>query len=379
MRRIIIFIFGILGICWISLQSFEKNTYGAAYTVDSLRKWYMQPSHLWPKPWIDDGVAFEELGPLPSSPYHTEALKERIALGKLLFHDPRLSGSNQISCSSCHASDLHWSDGRRISIGHDHRSTNRNTPSLENVWQQKTFFWDGRANSLEEQAPISIANPHEMNQDPKELPQKLRKIKGYAPYFVAAFGNDSITLSQIVQALADFQRTITSRKSAFDEFLIGMHHSMSDEQILGLHLFRTKARCVNCHHGPFLTDHQFHNLGQTAYKQPGREDLGRYHVTKDPKDVGAFRTPSLRNVTQTGPWFHNGVFQDLQTLMNTYNVGMPSPAAQNDADLHDPHFPKSSHLLHILRLDAKERQAVIRFLEALAAPSRRMDQPELPQ
>src|SRR5690606_15308009 len=134
-----------------------------------------RPPAQWPAPFLDQEAVFTELGPLPVSPINKDSLKEEIQLGRVLFHDPRLSGSNQISCSSCHAVDLNWTDGRRVAVGTDHKTTSRNTPSIQNTWFQKALFWDGRATSLEEQAPISIANPHEMNQNPAELPAKLSR------------------------------------------------------------------------------------------------------------------------------------------------------------------------------------------------------------
>lgn len=346
--------------------------------IDSLRQRYLRSPDTWPRPHVGVGVDFHELAPLPPSPIDADSLKDEIHLGNLLFHDPRLSSSNQVSCFSCHAPDMNWTDGRRVSLGQDHKRTNRNTPTIENAWAQKSYFWDGRAKTLEEQAPHSIENPFEMNQDPALLPEKLSKIEGYKPFFAAAFGDSEITLDRITRALATFQRTFVSRKSDFDRFLEGDANRLTDEQVLGLHLFRTKARCVTCHNGPFFTDGNFHNVGLTYFERNKYEDLGRYHVTKDPRDVGKFKTPSLRNVMRTGPWFHNGLFDDILGVINMYNAGMARPVP-NESQKNDPMFPETSHLLRPLDLTNQEKLAIVAFLEAITTSPRRMIQPDLPE
>lgn len=347
--------------------------------IDSLRKVYSKSPDQWPKPNLDSGVKFVELGVLPPSPLEGQKgkLKGIIALGKTLFFDPRLSGSNQISCSSCHASDLNWTDGREVAIGHDHAAGRRNTPTLENIWAFKKLFWDGRSEGLEDQAANPISNPIEMHQDLKKLPSKLKQIKGYQPLFSAAFGDKKVTEERILSALATYQRTIVSRKADFDYFLEGNKKRMSDQQILGLHLFRTKARCVNCHNGPLFTDGDFHNLGLTYY---GRkyEDLGLYNISKKPEDVGKFRTPGLRNVMRTGPWFHNGLFDNMEGVMNMYNAGMPHQKRRPGQE-NDPLYPKNDKLLRGLMLSKMERDAIISFMEAISGASWKERSPELPQ
>lgn len=348
-------------------------------TIDSLRKIYLKDPSQWPKPNVDAGVNYQELGIIPPSPIDIEndSIKRIVELGKILFFDPRLSSSNQISCSSCHAPDLNWTDGKEVSIGHDHAPNTRNAPSLENVWFFKKLFWDGRAESLELQAEGPITSSIEMHQDMKLLPKKLKKIKGYRPLFKAAFGTDQITNDLVLKSLADFQRTIVSRKSAFDHFLEGSKNSLTDQQLVGLHLFRTKARCMNCHHGPLFTDNDFHNVGLTYY---GRkyEDLGLYNVTKNPEDVGKFKTPGLRNVMRTAPWFHNGLFADMDGVLNMYNMGMPVQNIKPE-QVNDPLLPKNDKLLRGLRLSKGERDALSAFLESLSSIPIKVRQPVLPQ
>lgn len=354
------------GLTLFSFQSADWNK-SDDLSIDSLRKVYSKPTSEWPKPTVDSGAVFQELGVLPPSPINlkNDSVNKVVQLGRLLFFDPRLSGSNQISCSSCHAPDMHWTDGRRVSVGNDHLTNIRNAPSLENIWFFKRLFWDGRAGSLEEQAESPVIAHNEMNQDLKELPTKLSKIKGYEVYFKNAFGSKQVTNKRIFESLATFQRTIVSRKTPFDRFLEKDKNALSDQQLVGLHLFRTKARCINCHNGPLFTDNEFHNEGLT-YFQRKYEDLGLYNVTKKNEDVGKFKTPSLRNVMKTAPWFHNGIFADIDGVMNMYNVGMPVQIVKPE-QVNNPMLPKNDKLLKGLMLSKAEKDAVVSFLEALSS------------
>ncbi|ASZ12326.1 cytochrome-c peroxidase [Chitinophaga pendula] len=365
------------GLLIISFRTYQDTTY-REIPVDSLRAIYSQSPDMWPAPHLDAGVKLIELGILPPSPLEAkkDSLKAMIALGKTLFFDPRLSGSNQLSCSSCHAPDLNWADGREVSVGHDHAANKRNAPSLENVWFFKKLFWDGRSNSLEDQAMSPISSPVEMHQDLNELPAELRAIPGYHLLFAAAFGDKKVTTARIMSALATYQRTITSRKTDFDYFLSGKKNKLTDQQLLGLHLFRTKARCINCHNGPLFTDGEFHNVGLTYYGRE-REDLGRYNITKDPADVGKFKTPGLRNVLRTRPWFHNGIFDNIEGLLNMYNAGMPQPRRKPGQEK-DLLYPVKSPHLQPLQLTTAERDAVIAFLGAITTEPWKERAPVLP-
>lgn len=348
--------------------------------IDSLRKVYSRSSDRWPAPTIDSGVVFREIGLLPDPPLNAkmDSLKYLAALGKTLFFDPRLSGSNQISCGSCHNPDLFWTDGRRLALGHDHQQNTRSTQTIENIWFQKKLFWDGRANSLEEQAKFPITSEIEMHQKLSKIPGKLRKIKGYKPLFLNAYGDTHITEYRILHALSIFQQTVSSHYTTFDFFVGGLSSRLSDQELLGMHLFRTKARCINCHNGPLFTDGQFHNLGQTFYKDSLREDLGLYNTTKNPEDVGKFRTPGLRNVTRTHPWFHRGQFTHLVPVLVFYNTAfnVPPPTAEQRKD---PLFPKLSPLIKPLGLTGTEQAAIIAFLESLASNPDNDPPPALPK
>lgn len=355
----------------------EVAATAGSLSASELRAAYSKPTSEWPAATIDDGVAFVELGLVEKhvAP-KDDAGKARVELGKALFFDPRLSGTGQMACASCHDADLAWADGRTTSFGHAFKQLRRNAPSIQNAGLLPRLFWDGRASSLEDQALMVFENADEMHNNAAAIQQVVAQSKGYRERFAVAFGDDAVTLPRILSAIAAFEDTVRSDgSSAFDKFLAGDHAAMSDEAITGLHLFRTKARCANCHNGPLLTDHSFHDLGLSYY---GREleDLGRYRVTNEALDVGKFKTPSLRNVTRTAPYMHNGLF-DLEGVVNMYSAGMATlrrkPGQEND-----PLFPTKSPLLKKLDLSKDEKRAVLAFLESLEERRRRMRPPELP-
>ncbi len=347
--------------------------------ADELRVAYSKPPDQWPAPQVDPGVAFREIGTLPPIPYPPENphTKEKAELGKMLFFDPRLSGSGQMACASCHDPDLGWADGRTVSFGHERQTLRRNAPSLLNVGHNAAQFWDGRAATLEQQALMPILADDEMRAAPQVLVERIARVPEYRKHFRDAFGDDEVSLDRIAKALATFERTITSNgRSKFDMFVSGRNRkTMSDAAIRGMHLFRTEARCVNCHHGPNFTDNQFHDLGLSYY---GRkyEDLGRYNVTKRPEDVGRFKTPTLRNVTRTAPYMHNGIF-DLDGVINLYNAGMPT-LRRKPGQADDPLFPTKSHLLRELHLNKADREDLVAFLESLEESRTRLRAPQLP-
>jgi cytochrome c peroxidase len=377
MKRITIIMAAFIVVLFASALSTGNKTVKEVYT-DSIRSLYTRPISEWPRPNIDSGVQWAEFAAIiPDTALPRLLAQPEIILGKALFFDPRLSGSNQISCSSCHDPDLAWGDGRTVSLGNDHLQGSRNTPSLLNAGSaHKSFFWDGRSASLEGQAVNPIAMHHEMDMQPALLPAKLSQIKGYRDLFKQVYGEEKITMVRIAAAIAGFERIINSRTSRFDLFVMGKYNRLSDEEIEGLHLFRTKARCMNCHNGQFFTDDQFHNIGLTYYKRK-YEDLGRYNITKVPGDVGRFRTPSLRDVMLTRPWMHNGLFDNIEGVINIYNSGMqmmkPRPGQE-----HDPLFPKTDQLMQPLNLAPEEKKALIAFLHTITGVPYKMKRPTLP-
>lgn len=333
---------------------------------DCLRRVYQQPVTQWPSPQIDAGVQWQEMAPLPRiapAPADNPGTPEKIALGRRLFDDPRLSASGQIACASCHDRQLGWGDGRSVSFGHNRQSGRRNAISVAMSGFAQPLFWDGRAPTLEAQALHPIADPREMAFTPEEAVKRLQEAGDYAADFAKVFDDTQITAQRLAYALAAFQRSLLPRFNRFDRFLEGHHSALNDQQLWGLHVFRTHGRCMNCHFGPALTDNRFHNLGLHFHGR-ARQDLGRYEVTGDPADSGKFRTPSLRGVGKTGPWMHNGLFSSLQGVLNMYNAGMPSPKPTPAQQL-DPTFPTPDPLLKPLHLHRVEIEALAEYLRTL--------------
>lgn len=347
-------------------------------SIEDIVKSYKKAVTEWPKPNIDKGVKWSEFAPIKSdSAYFTEQDKPNVILGKMLFFDPKLSKSNQISCSTCHDPEMGWQDRRRVALGNDHLLGNRNSISLYNIAERTSFFWDGRAKTLEEQASGPLGAHHEMAMDVKTLPTKIQNIKGYNSLFKNAYGTEKVTYDKIVKAIAYFQKTIKSQPSRFDKFIEGKYSSLTDEEIYGMHIFRTKARCMNCHSGKYLTDESFHNIGLAYYKRK-YEDLGLYNITKKTEDAGKFKTPQLRDLTLTQPWMHNGLFDSLEGVVNMYNSGMHQLDPNAEKKLADPLHPSTDPLLQKLNLNKEEVKALVSFLESLSGTKYKMRRPEFP-
>ncbi|WP_166336854.1 cytochrome-c peroxidase [Sphingobacterium chungjuense] len=352
------------------------------YTLAQLRELYSSgEANKWPLPSIDESVKqnFKDIGVLGKVSYpvdnpFTEAKSE---LGKLLFFDRRLSASKQISCASCHDPQLGFGDGKSLAHGHDREVGKRNAMTLYNVGHYTSWMWDGRAPSLEEQVLMPIQDHVEMNIRLDSLLQHINAVKGYRTYFSAAYGDEQVSIIRVQQALATYLRTINSYPTKFDRFIAGSKDALNDQELMGLHLFRTKARCINCHNTPLFSDNQFHNDGQALYGTR-QEDLGHYHMSGKQEHVGAFRTPSLRNVALTGPWMHHGNFPTLRDVVELYNLGNPAPI-QRRVVVDENLRPIPSPLLKKLDLSREEVDAVVAFMQALSASvQRRINTPELP-
>lgn len=352
--------------------------------VDQIRKLYSSGDQSqWPKPMIDPSIKdkFVDIGHLaevkfPADNPHSQ---EKVLLGKTLFYDPRLSGSNQIACASCHDPELAWADGKTLSFGHDRQLGTRNAMTLLNIGQATSFFWDGRATSLEKQSSMPIEDKREMNEHIDIATDKIAKIKGYEILFEKAFGDKNVSTDRINKAIATFERTIKSNASKFDRFIDGKKDIYTDDEVMGLHLYRTKAQCINCHNSGYFSNNEFENDG-TALLGAKKQDLGRYLVTKNLDDVGKFRVPTLREVSRTGPWMHHGVFASLTDVIRFYNAGNPEGAKRlttvyEGATLNS----KKSPLLKKLDLTTKEIQQLEDFLKTLSTRTIRITPPNLPQ
>jgi cytochrome c peroxidase len=246
--------------------------------------------------------------------------KEKIELGRQLFFDKRLSGNNTIACAVCHIPALAFTDGQPVSSGIHHQQGGRSAPMAVNRAFSTLQFWDGRAATLEDQAVAPLTNPIEHGfVDYNQMIEKMNKIPGYKHEFKEVFGGE-ITVDRVGKAIATFERTILSGNSPFDRFDVGGDEkALSASSQRGLTLFRGKARCTKCHSGFNFTDEKFHNIGIGFDKDT--VDTGRFNVTKDPKDMGAFKTPSLREIPRTAPYMHDGRFANLIDVVNFYNQG----------------------------------------------------------
>jgi cytochrome c peroxidase len=285
----------------------------------------------------------------------------KVRLGKRLFFDPRLSGDNEMSCATCHLPDKAFGDGLARSPGADGKLLARNTPTLLNVGFYSTFFWDGRAASLEEQALGPIQSPDEMHQDLDGLVKELASVPDYVRQFDEVFGR-RITRQDIAKALAAFERTLVTRNSPFDRYLAGETSALSHRAKEGLELFMGDAGCIRCHNGPLLSDGKYYRLGV------GRDDKGRSAVTKKPDDLYKFRTPSLRDVAATGPYMHDGSQATLFDVVQFYYRGVPSRGPDGlDLDV-EP----------LLGQSYSEIAAIAEFLKSLSGEPPEITPPKLP-
>jgi cytochrome c peroxidase len=355
----------------------ERSAEERSRLAAELREIYSGDAATWPTPHVDEGVAWREIGRLPAveHPADNSHSPAKELLGRMLFFDPRLSGSGQMACASCHDPDLGWADGRTTSFGHSRKHLARNAPTVRNAAFQTHLFWDGRAGSLEEQAQAVLANPDEMRADAEQVVKLLEAEPEYLELFGAAFGDERPSIARAAAAIACFERTVVGGGSRFDAFMKGKRAALSDEAILGLDLFRRDARCINCHHGPAFSDGGFHDLGLSNYGRPF-EDLGRVKVTGDPADTGRFRTPTLRDVTATAPYMHNGLFE-LDVALTLYNAGMPTAVPKKGQE-DDPAFPVKSRHLKPLGLNKQDLADLTAFLTSLEEPKRRVRPPALP-
>jgi len=261
--------------------------------------------------------AAKVLGVLPAEfPNPDNPLNEaKIDLGRMLYYDTRLSINDQISCNSCHMLDSYGVDNLATSPGHDGTLGERNSPTVYNAGGHLAQFWDGREPNLEAQAKGPIGNPIEMGMpDEDTVLAKLRTMPGYVEAFDEAFpdGEDALTFDNIANAIAAFERRLTT-PAPIDAWLGGDDAALSDEALAGLQLF-LDTDCQSCHNGFNFGGASYQKLG-TEKPWPGLRDAGRFEVTHDERDRFVFKVPTLRNVTETGPYLHNGSIQDLSEMV----------------------------------------------------------------
>jgi cytochrome c peroxidase len=258
--------------------------------------------------------------------------KEGVILGRMLFYEKQLSGNNTMSCGSCHKQKFAFSDSTAFSMGIDGINSKRSTMALSNLAWQDKFFWDGRAASIEEQVPSPIQNPIEMHQDLSGAINKLQATSTYPPLFKAAFGSNVITADRISNAIAQFERTLISSNSKFDQFRrTGDKNVLTAQEQAGYTLFTTHpipeinrrgGNCGDCHSGDLQHNNTFQNNGIDSIYI----DLGLAAITGKDFDSAKFKVPSLRNIALTAPYMHNGRFNTLQEVLLHYNEHVNSKA-----------------------------------------------------
>ena len=254
----------------------------------------------------------------------TNASLEAVALGKKLFFDKKLSKDNTQSCASCHNPRNSFTDSLRFSLGVDGLPGSRNSMPLFNLaWNfNDKFAWDGKELSLERQALEPVRNPIEMHSSWPNVALKLQQDQEYPSMFLNAFGTEKIDSTLVTKAIAQFERTLISGNTKFDQYLLG-NTSLSQQELNGFTIFMSedKGDCFHCHgsdNNPLWTDNDFHNNGlDTSFN-----DLGLGAVTGDPNDNGKFKSPSLRNLVYTAPYMHDGRFETLEEVINHYSEGL---------------------------------------------------------
>lgn len=300
------------------------------------------------------------LGCLPKNiqvtPKDTKPVTTKIELGKKLFFDNILSLDQTISCASCHKPEFAFADNRPLSLGVHGKLGTRNTPSVMNMASRPHFFYDGRANTLEEQAIIPIENPVEMNLPYEKAVERIRTHKTYPALFLKIF-NEAPNANNIAIALAEFQRSLESDGSApNDQWLLGLDTTlMTDSQKRGHEIFISDdSKCFDCHFGPDFTGDEFRNIG--LYDNMGLLDRGRFDITKDSSDLGKFKVPGLRNVALTAPYMHNGMFNTLEEVIDYYS---------NPYDFVERPINMDSLMLTPLNLTDQEKADLVNFLKSL--------------
>jgi cytochrome c peroxidase len=300
---------------------------------------------------------------------------ESVELGRRLFYDPRLSGTNTVSCSTCHMQRLAFTDGRPTGVGVTGRPLAFNSMSLVNLmWGPRHFCWNGRASSLEEQALDPIQHPEEMAQNLDELVDELGEDETYRELFDVAYGE--ISPATIAAGLASFQRTLVSSKSRYDQFLRG-EIALSEIEELGRKLFmahpdvkasRRGANCIDCH-SQFLTSGFSTRLdGFTNNGLDAEENLsaGLQELTGRPEHRGMFKVPTLRNIALTAPYMHDGRFNTLEDVLNHYDHGIRKSSTLSPLIMEADNLHKDSQDRISLNLNDEEKAAVIAFLHTLS-------------
>lgn len=311
-------------------------------TLNQLREQYKRPSTI----------------PFPKDNPYTVA---KVALGKMLYFDTRLSGANLLSCAACHNPGYGWGDGQPKGVGHLMNRLGRRSPTIINAAYGQIFMWDGRMASLEQQALGPITAGAEMSLPIEQLAARLQAVPGYPPLFAAAFPKDGITPQNVARAIATFERTVVSAQSPFDAWIAGDEKAISADAKHGFELFNTKAGCSSCHSGWNFSNDSFHDIGLPS------ADIGRGQFLPSVKKMQhAFKTPGLRDIALRGPYMHDGSLLTLAAVIDHYDKGgidRPSRSVQ----------------IQPLNLTPQEKQDLVAFLLTLTSEAQPMTVPVLPR
>ncbi len=323
-------------------------------------------------------------------PKQNQLTPPKIELGRQIFFDPRLSADGKISCSTCHKPELAFTDGKRLAEGIAGRRGPRNSPTLLNVIFNTAQFWDGRTDTLEQQAVEPLINPLEMgNTSHDEVVKRLRAIDEYRSQFQSVFNGD-VTIDRLGQAISAYERSLISGDSPFDRFFASDKNAIDEAAKRGFAIFRGRGRCARCHtfteHRPLFTDFAYRNTGvaanHPAYEslarqaaaaaeteqakslidklalQEGGQELGRILISYQLFDLGSYRTPTLRNIALTAPYFHDGSAKTLADVVKFYNAG-----GRANINLEEE--------LHAIGLNEDEQKDLVAFLESLTGSQKR--------
>ena len=284
----------------------------------------------------------------------TPQQEAKIELGKMLWFDPRLSLSGKVSCNTCHDLSTNGADTKPLSIGYAGRKGTVNSPTVFNAEKQIAQFWDGRAKTLAEQATGPITNPLEMAMTPELAEGVIRSIPGYRPYFEKAFGSKNPTFSEIAEALAAFETTLTTPNAPFERYLKGDKNALTQQQIDGLKLFR-RSGCIRCHSGNLLGGTSFQKVGAVRPYVTDNSSKGRMDVSGKPWDEMMFKVPTLLNVERTAPYFHDGAVKTLPDAVK-----------------------KMADIQLDMNLSEKQVEEIVAFLESLNGELPKIEKPTLP-
>jgi cytochrome c peroxidase len=305
------------------------------------------------------GLAGYEAMPIPADNPMTP---EKVALGRQLFFDERLSVDGSRSCYSCHVCEHGLTDGLPKAIGAQNKQLPRSSPTLWNIGYHKEFYWDGRSPSLEKQA-LAAWTGGNMGAKADEIVVKLNALQGYKAQFQKVFQSDA-TPDNVVKAIAAYERTIIGGNTAWDRYRAGDQTAMSESAIRGWNIFQA-IKCNNCHDGILFTDQQYHNVGiGMDQKEP---DEGRGKITKKPEETGAFKTPTLRDIAKSAPYFHDGSAKTLEEAVDIMLAGgKPNQYLdKKNLEVHNKILPD-------------QRESLLDFLRALTVDCT-LTKPALPQ